>query len=137
MSVILDSSAAVAWVMPDESTEKLRAVFEAVSRMGAIVPALWWTETANSLCMAQRRGRIDAAFIHKALMHFAKLPIQTDDETITHAWSGTLELAQTHRLTCYDATYLELAIRKSAPLATFDRELAAAARAAGVRVVGG
>ena len=40
-----------------------------------------------------------------------------------------------NKLTAYDATYLELAIRRAATLATFDRKLAAAARNAGVRVL--
>ena len=47
-----------------------------------------------------------------------------------------LALARTHRLTVYDAAYLELALRVDAPLATLDRKLAAAARAAGVPLVG-
>jgi predicted nucleic acid-binding protein len=41
-----------------------------------------------------------------------------------------------HKLTPYDATYLELAMRRAATLATFNRKLAEAARAAGVRVFG-
>jgi predicted nucleic acid-binding protein len=41
-----------------------------------------------------------------------------------------------HNLSAYDATYLELAMHRAATLATFDRKLTAAARAAGVRVLG-
>ena len=48
-----------------------------------------------------------------------------------------LALARTHRLTVYDAAYLELALRVDAPLATLDRELARAARAAKVPLLGG
>ena len=47
-----------------------------------------------------------------------------------------LTLARRHRLTVYDAAYLELAGRREAPLATLDKKLAAAARAAGVALVG-
>ena len=43
-----------------------------------------------------------------------------------------LALARTHRLTIYDAAYLELAGRIDSPLATLDRQLARAARAASV-----
>ena len=46
-----------------------------------------------------------------------------------------MRLARSHRLTAYDAAYLELALRKGAPLATLDRRLAEAARAEGVSVV--
>jgi predicted nucleic acid-binding protein len=40
----------------------------------------------------------------------------------------TYPLAQKHKLTSYDATYLEMAIRRVLPLATLDSELAAAAK---------
>ena len=47
-----------------------------------------------------------------------------------------LALARGHRLTIYDAAYLELALRADAPLATLDRQLASAARAARVPLLG-
>jgi predicted nucleic acid-binding protein len=47
-----------------------------------------------------------------------------------------LGLARTHRLTVYDAAYLELTVRIDAPLAMVDRRLAAAACAAQVPLVG-
>ncbi len=53
-------------------------------------------------------------------------------------WRGVLhalELAERHRLTVYDALYLQLAIDVEAPLATLDRALAAAARAEDVEVI--
>ncbi len=46
-------------------------------------------------------------------------------------------LARRHRLTIYDAAYLELALRESLPLATLDQALAAAARSEGVEVIRG
>jgi predicted nucleic acid-binding protein len=42
-------------------------------------------------------------------------------------WSTTVELAGRHRLTLYDAAYLELAMRQGFPLATLDRQLRSAA----------
>jgi len=44
-------------------------------------------------------------------------------------------LAVAHRLTSYDATYLELALRRALPLATLDAELMAGCAAAGVTVL--
>ena len=49
---------------------------------------------------------------------------------------GVLTLARRHRLTFYDAAYLELAVREALPLATLDQALATAARAEGVPLVG-
>jgi predicted nucleic acid-binding protein len=47
-----------------------------------------------------------------------------------------MALARRHRLTVYDAAYLELALREVVPLATLDQALAAAAQAEGVSLVG-
>ena len=48
---------------------------------------------------------------------------------------STLRIARLHRLSVYDARYLELAVRDGRPLATLDRRLAAAAVAEGVALV--
>jgi predicted nucleic acid-binding protein len=79
--------------------------------------------------MGVRRGRHDAAFRDATLADLAVLPITVDPETDRQAWSATLQLATRHRLTLYDAAYLELAQRRGLPLATLDRELRAAAAA--------
>jgi predicted nucleic acid-binding protein len=44
-------------------------------------------------------------------------------------------LAVAYRLTSYDASYLELALRKNLPLATLDDELIAASKACGVALL--
>jgi predicted nucleic acid-binding protein len=54
------------------------------------------------------------------------LPIVLDEETAEPAWSATVQLAERHRLTVYDVAYLELARRRSLPLASLDNELCAA-----------
>lgn len=45
-------------------------------------------------------------------------------------------LTRTHRLTAYDAAYLELALRENVALATLDDALMRAARSEGVVLVG-
>jgi predicted nucleic acid-binding protein len=67
----------------------------------------------------------------------AGLPIGIDEETAGRAWRETLALAEIHRLTLYDAAYLELAVRRSLPLATFDAALRTAAVTAGVPLLAG
>ena len=52
------------------------------------------------------------------------------------AWTATLSLAETHRLTVYDAAYLELAIRAAVPLATLDGALRKAAMVERVELLG-
>jgi predicted nucleic acid-binding protein len=120
----------------EKTTEAIRAVFEAVGRGGAWVPALWRLEVANVLEMGVRRNRHDAAFRDATLGDLALLPIRLDPETDQHAWGSTARLAARHRLTLYDAAYLELARRRECPLATLDQDLRIAAMAEGVPLLG-
>ena len=91
---------------------------------------------ANVLEMSRRRGRHDADFRDATLADLVQLPIQVDGETDNHAWAETLRLAERHKLTLYDAAYLELAQRRNLPLATLDRDLRRAAGAEKVRLLG-
>lgn len=136
MSLVLDSSATLAWIFGDETTEAIRRVFDGVAEEGAVVPGLWRLEVANSLTVAVRRGRIDAEFRRASLADLALLNITTDPHTDAHAWGETLNLADRFQLTLYDAAYLELAGRRSLPLATLDGELRAAAKTLGLHVLG-
>jgi predicted nucleic acid-binding protein len=136
VSLVLDSSATLAWIYSDETTEPIRRLFEEVADEGAVVPALWRLEIANSLTVAMRRGRIDADFRRASLADLALMDITTDRQTDSHAWSETLNLADRFRLTLYDAAYLELAARRALPLATLDEELRAAATDLGLRLLG-
>lgn len=136
MSLVLDSSATLAWTHGDETTAPLRAVFDQVADQGGMVPSLWRLEVANSLTRAVQRKRIDTGFRDAALTDLAHLNIAVDQHTDDEAWTNTLQLADRHRLTVYDAAYLELASRRRIPMATLDRDPAAAAQQAGVTVLG-
>jgi predicted nucleic acid-binding protein len=136
VSVVLDRSTAAAWIYSEESTAAVRDIFEHVITRGAWVPALWRLEMANILEMGVRRRRTNAAFRDATLTDLATLPIQVDAETDRHAWGTTLRLAVKHRLTIYDAAYLELAQRRGIPLATLDAELRTAASAEKVPLLG-
>jgi predicted nucleic acid-binding protein len=136
MSMVLDSSATLAWVYSDEITEPIRHVFNLAGENGAWVSGLWKLEVANILEMGVWRGRHDAAFRNSTLADLALLPISVDTETDRQAWGATLQLSDRHRLTLYDAAYLELALRRGLPLASLDAELRRAAQAEGVAVLG-
>jgi len=136
VSFVLDASVALAWALPDEGGDDVQSLFERLVREGAIVPSLWKLEIGNTLLMAERRGRISGAFRAAAMTDLALLPISIDAHTAANAWRGTMDLAAQHRLSAYDAAYLELALREAIPLATFDAALSRAAVAAGVRVIG-
>ena len=136
MSLVLDSSATLAWIYSDETTDPIRRLFDAVADDGAVAPALWRLEIANSLTVAVRRGRIDANFRRAVLSDLALLDITADDHTDVHAWGETLSVADRFQLTVYDAAYLELAQRRNLPLATLDRELRVAAKSLGLHLMG-
>ena len=136
MTIVIDSSATLAWIYADELTVPIQQVFDAVIADHACVPALWRLEVANSLKMGMRRGRIDAPFRDAALIDLASLNITIDPHTDEFAWSTTMRLADSCKLTLYDAAYLELAQRLGCPLATLDQELRAAAGAVGVTLLG-
>jgi predicted nucleic acid-binding protein len=134
--MVVDSSVTLAWLYSDEINEAVSGVLARLTERGAWVPALWRLEVANVLEMNVRRGRHDAAFRDAALADLAVLPISVDAETDEHAWGSTLHKAAKHRLTLYDAAYLELAQRRGLPLATLDKELRGAAIAEGVVLLG-
>lgn len=134
MSLVLDSSVTLAWLHEDEHADGVDAVFDHLITSGAVVPLHWPLEVANSLTVAIRRNRISAKQQVVFLASLAKLDIVADRHTNEHAWSASLQLADLYWLTVYDAAYLELAQRLRVPLATLDKDLAAAARKAGVEV---
>ena len=136
MSLVLDSSVTLAAIYPGELTQAVLDVFARVRANGAWVPGLWRLEVANVLEMGVRRCRTDAAFRDATLTDLASLPVRVDAETERQAWGATLRLAVTHKLTVYDAAYLELALRRGLPLATIDDALRTAAQAEDVKLLG-
>jgi len=127
---VLDCSVTVSWLMPDESFDL--NLLDQVVEKGAIVPSLWSLEIGNVLLIAERKKRITLEQRQKAIHTLSELPIVVDTLTSDHAWLETMELAERYDLTLYDASYLELALRRSLPLATFDKSLKRAAEQASV-----
>jgi len=135
MPFVLDCSVTMSWVFSDEGTNDTTALLESLVDDVAIVPQIWTLEVANVLLVAGRRGRIDAGDRPHLVAAINALPIEVDRETSDHALVGTLGLAAEQDLSAYDAAYLELALRRKLPMATLDRRLARACRAAGVELV--
>jgi len=136
MAFVLDCSMTMAWVFPDEATVQTDAIRDSLLEETAFVPGLWSVEVANVLLVATRRGRIAESDWPVVIGALSALPIEVDPETSERALADSLQIAQAHDLSSYDALYLEVALRRTLPLATIDRKLAAAADAAGVAVLG-
>jgi predicted nucleic acid-binding protein len=139
MGLVLDASATMAWLVnrADRAEAELAdEILRSIQMAEAVVPALWFPEVANGVLVAERRGGIGESTVASFIGLVNALPI-VEDRMRPSAVQGTiLSLARKYGLTAYDATYLELVLRRAAVLATFDRKLADAARAAGVRVFG-
>lgn len=136
MSMVLDASATLGWIYPDETTVQIATVFDQVIVRGAFVSELWKIEVANSLNQGIRRHRINSDERATALADLDAMSITVDRQTGKHAWNETLSLADKHKLTVYDATYLELALRLSIPLATLDDDLRRPAHREGLALLG-
>jgi len=132
VTFVLDASISVAWAF-DEVSIAASEARKRLRRESLAAPSLWWFEVRNALVQGERRGRLTETRTARFLRHISRLPITLDrapDET------RVLALARRHRLTVYDAAYLEVAMRLALPLATLDEELATVARSEGVPLIG-
>jgi predicted nucleic acid-binding protein len=130
--LILDVSATLPWCFEDEETAGSIALLDHLADTAAVVPALWHIELANALLQAERRDRIDTPAIVKFMALLDSLTIETDFAFDHRQLPPLLALARRHRLTAYDAAYLELAMRHRMPIATRDKALRRAALSVGI-----
>jgi len=133
---VADASVAASWVVKSQSTDATDRLFVEVEAGAPVhVPVLWMFEVANALLMLIRRRRIDQQGYDLARADLGSLRPSVDAEGPQLALGSICELAERHALSVYDATYLELALRKTVPLATRDSALNKAAKRAGVRTL--
>jgi predicted nucleic acid-binding protein len=131
MPFVLEASI-VAWTFSDEHQPVADAALERLERDDGAAPSLWWFEVRNALLAAERRQRLDEAGTAAFLQRLTRLLVTLDrapDQGLL------LDLARRHRLTVYDAAYLELAIRRGLILATLDKDLRTAAATDGVAML--
>ena len=134
MRFVIDASIAACWCFRDEEDPRADTAFALLQEEAAVVtPFLFWFEIRNAALLGVRRNRITegemAAFLSRLenmIIGFAALP-----ET-----AAVFALAHRHRLSFYDAAYLELAMREGCALATLDEAIAKAARAEGIPMIG-
>lgn len=128
--LVADASISAAWFLPDEATPYTEAALQATADRRVCVPALWLLEIGNLLLSAQRRRRITDAKRRELVAHAQALRMDVDREPV--AMTTLDDLAARHALSAYDAAYLELAVRRTLPLATNDAALLKAMAALGV-----
>jgi predicted nucleic acid-binding protein len=133
--VVIDASMALAWLFEREQPSDRELANRLLAACGEApwwIPGLWHLEVSNALLMAERRSVLPQADSDRFLARLSSLPFFTDSDPVAERRSRILALARSHGLSSYDATYLELAQRLGAALASFDRHLNRAAAALGV-----
>lgn len=129
---VLDCSLTMTWCFPDEATSLTRSALKGLKSSTALVPSLWPYEVGNILVVAQRRNRISRAQCENFLALLAQLPITISSAPNLNSITHITDIARDYALSVYDAAYLELSLRHGAPIATLDKALRKAAKAAGI-----
>ena len=136
MSWVADASWTAALFLPDERSNGVSEQLAGLQGGVLHVPQLWWYETTNILCSAERRGRIGVDQIGRMFLLIGALPLETDEQIAVLIARRIYDIAATTGVSAYDAAYLELALRRRRPLATLDTDSARAAQTLGVTVIG-
>ncbi len=130
MSFVVDCSVAARWLLPDGASSYTDAVFDLLGDQDAVVPLLFVSEFSNVFLKLSRQRRLTQKLALGAVQRFSALGLEVDRNTPDPERLFTL--AEHYGLSAYDATYLELALRRGLPLACWDGGLKAAAEKAGL-----
>jgi len=136
MVYVLDCSYCASLFLPDEKSEDNKKAFQKINENDEVyIPLLWWYELSNVLTIAVRRKRLthtDALNINNLLSSFNFI---TDTNYGSDYTEKLLQLSQLYNLSSYDASYLELAIRKMGILGTLDKDLKKACTQSGIKTL--
>jgi predicted nucleic acid-binding protein len=133
---VLDNSVTMRWCFEGGSHDYADKILRQLVATGgtAFVPILWRYEVSAVLARAEIKGLLTASKVAEFFEDLAAMTIIVDIESADRVTTDVYRLATLHRLTAYDAAYLELALRRNLPIATLDVELRNACAAAGVAI---
>ena len=132
--LVLDNSVVMSWCFHNGDDSYVDAVLDRTTEFGAVVPSIWPLEVANVLLVAERRKLLQEADSFRFVRLLVKLPIRVDYQSPDNVLKDVLWLARTQGLSSYDASYLNLAMKKGLPLATLDKQLRKAVKAVSVKL---
>ena len=132
---VVDNSVVMAWCFKDESNPYADSVLDRLTDSTAVVPYIWPLEVVNVLLVAERSKRISEADSVRFTALLSQLPINVEYESPDRAMKDLPGLARRTNLSSYDASYLDLAMRKGVPLATSDKKLIKAAEVVQVPIL--
>jgi predicted nucleic acid-binding protein len=119
MNLVVDCSFIMSGILPDEADKNIQYYLYEI-----YVPSIFFLECNNVLLSALKRDRIQESSYFEYTNLLKNLPLQIDNFSTTKESLYFIgQLAKKHNLTAYDASYLELAIRINATIATFDKDL--------------
>ena len=131
--IVVDASITLAWCFPDEQTPASLKVRDRL-KAGEVarVPAFWSAEVLNSLLVGERKGRITQEQTGMFFEALLALNPAIDHAGLEQVVGEVQTICRDHRLTPYDALYVELALRTGCPLATLDEPQREAPLALGI-----
>ncbi len=124
---IIDNSVVMSWCFKDQANAYADSILERLIESMAYVPSVWPLEVVNVLLAAERKKYISQADSVRFISLLAELPIVVESDSPVKSMKELLGLARAHDLSSYDASYLDLAMKKGLPLATLDEKLRKAA----------
>jgi predicted nucleic acid-binding protein len=132
--IVIDASAVAPWFIPEERSAVTDQIYaDVIASPGQFrAPSLWLWETSNILLVALHRRQLSQDDFDAGLALLESCGLEFDPPPNLHYRSQIMRLAQTHALSFYDASYLELALRLNGQLASLDRALVAAAKKCGI-----
>ncbi len=135
IDIVIDASVSLAWCFPDEANEDANRILIALKGQRILVPTIWGLEITNALATGQRAKRISSSEILRFISLLEELTIKEDSLSVASSIANVLPLTQKYNLSAYDASYLAVALRNNASLATFDLKLQNAARKSKVKLL--
>jgi predicted nucleic acid-binding protein len=123
MTIVVDASVALKWVMAEDGS----AAAAALRSSGELAaPSIWLTEAANGLWKYVARRELDISEAQQRLIQLRSAPVVTNaiDDDIEAAFRLAAELSHP----VYDCLYLALALRKDTYVVTADKRFVALAR---------
>jgi predicted nucleic acid-binding protein len=133
-SFVVDNSVVMSWCFQDQANDYADRVLGQLMDATAYVPSVWPLEVVDVLLAAERRSYISEADSVRFINLLSQLPILVQQEGPEKGMKDQLALARTQELSSYDASYLDLAMKKGLPLATLDKKLRRAAKAVKLRI---
>ena len=110
----------LAYSLESQGTAEIDAMMREVQEHGAWVPATWVVEPWHGLLHAARRTGNGFQRLGEVWTLLRMLPIEVEQADPARVAAEVSPLAWKHQLTIYDATYLEVVLRRDLPLATRD-----------------